>query len=64
MTIKRGILGSVFKRETAKPVFDQSYSIPQACEALGVGETAYDVGFIHSLSNGIVEQLIKKFSGQ
>jgi transposase len=40
MTTKRRTFSPEFKREAAELVLEQSYSYPQACEALGVGETA------------------------
>jgi len=40
MTTKRRTFSPEFKREAADLVLDQSYSYPEACEALGVGETA------------------------
>jgi transposase len=40
MTTKRRTFSPEFKREAADLVLQQSYSYPQACEALGVGETA------------------------
>ena len=40
MTTKRRTFSPEFKREAAELVLLQSYSYPQACEALGVGETA------------------------
>jgi len=40
MTTKRRIFSPEFKREAAELVLLQSYSYPQACEALGVGEMA------------------------
>ena len=40
MTTKRREFSPEFKREAAQLVLDQSYSIPQACESLGVGTTA------------------------
>jgi len=40
MTTKRRTFSPEFKREAAELVLEQSYSYPQACEAMGVGETA------------------------
>jgi len=40
MRTKRRTFSPEFKREAADLVLDQSYSHPQGCEALGVGETA------------------------
>jgi transposase len=40
MTTKRRTFSPEFKREAADLVLHQSYSYPQACEALGIGETA------------------------
>jgi len=40
MTTKRRTFSPEFKREAADLVLNQSYSYPEACEALGVGETA------------------------
>ena len=40
MTTKRRTFSPEFKREAAELVLQQSYSYPQACEAMGVGETA------------------------
>jgi len=40
MTTKRRGFGLEFKREAAQLVLDQSYSVSQACESLGVGATA------------------------
>ncbi len=40
MTTKRRTFSPEFKREAADLVLPQSYSYLQACEALGVGETA------------------------
>ena len=40
MTRKRRTFSPEFKREAAELVLQQSYSYPQACEAMGVGETA------------------------
>jgi len=40
MTTKRRTFSPEFKREAADLVLHQSYGYPQACEALGVGETA------------------------
>jgi transposase len=40
MTTKRRTFSPEFKREAADLVLHQSYNYPQACEALGVGETA------------------------
>ncbi len=40
MTVKRRVFSPEFKREAASLVLDQDYSYPQACESLGVGETA------------------------
>jgi transposase len=55
MTTKRRAFSPEFKREAADLVLQQSYSYPQACEALGVGETALR-RWVHQLSserNGI-----------
>ena len=40
MTIKRRSFSPEFKREAATLVLDQGYSYQQACESLGIGETA------------------------
>ena len=40
MTIKRSVFSPEFKREAASLILEQNYSYPQACESLGVGETA------------------------
>ena len=40
MTNKRKAFEPEFKREAASLVLDQGYSYSQACESLGVGETA------------------------
>lgn len=40
MTSKRRTFSPEFKRESADLILQQSYSYPQACEALGIGETA------------------------
>ena len=40
MTTKRRTFSPEFKREAAELVLEQSYSYPQACEALGIGKTA------------------------
>ena len=40
MTTKRREFSPEFKRESAQLVLDQSYSISQASESLGVGPTA------------------------
>jgi len=40
MTTKRREFNQEFKREAAQLVLDQSYSISQASESLGVGPTA------------------------
>jgi len=37
---KRKSYTAEFKREAASLVLDQNYSIPEACEAMGVGKTA------------------------
>ena len=40
MTTKRKEFNQEFKRESAQLVLDQSYSISQASESLGIGPTA------------------------
>ena len=40
MMNKRRTYSKEFKREAASLVLDQDYSYPQACESLGLGETA------------------------
>lgn len=40
MTKKRPTFSIEFKREAAGLVLDQNYTYAQACEAMGVGETA------------------------
>jgi len=40
MTTKRRKFSLEFKREAAQLVLDQSYSVSQACESLGIGATA------------------------
>jgi len=40
MSVKRRTFSPEFKREAASLVLDQDYSYPQACESLGVGESA------------------------
>ena len=46
MTTKRRTFSPEFKREAAELVLEQSYSYPQACEALGIGETALGPGYL------------------
>ena len=48
-----------FKVEAASLVLDQQYSITEACEAVGVGETAMRrwVGQLKKERQGIVKQL-------
>jgi len=41
MATKRRLFGPEFKRKSADLVLQQSYSSPQICEAVGVGETAF-----------------------
>ncbi len=40
MSKKRPNFSSEFKQEAACLVLDQGYSVPEACRALGIGETA------------------------
>lgn len=40
MTTKRRTFSPEFKREAAELALQQSYRYPQACEAMGVGQTA------------------------
>lgn len=40
MTTKRRVFSPEFKREAADLILQQSYTYSQACEALGIGETA------------------------
>lgn len=50
MTTKRRTFSPEFKREAADLVLQQSYSYPQACEALGIGETALR-RWVHQLAS-------------
>lgn len=40
MTTYRRSFASAFKRDAAKLVAEQGYTIGEACKAMGVGETA------------------------